>query len=89
MLEARFHQDAISIGRDPAVDLKLDGDAVSGRHCAIEIFPAGEAFIRDLGSTNGTWVNGGQVSWARLRIGDRIRVGNHTLRFSTRATKAS
>jgi len=88
-MEARFHQDAVTIGRDPSVDLSLDGEAVSGRHCAIEIFPAGEAFLRDLGSRNGTWVNGGEVTWARLRVGDRIDVGRHKLRFSTRTPKTS
>ncbi len=87
VFEGRFHQDAVTIGRDPTVDLNLEGEAVSARHCAIEVFPAGEAFLRDLGSTNGTFVNGGRVTWARLRNGDRITVGRHTLRFSLRAPR--
>jgi S1-C subfamily serine protease len=66
------------LGRHPEVDLPFDpnGDLeVSGRHA--ELRPAGDAWtIRDLGSRNGTFVNGERIGDARpLGAGDRVRLG--------------
>jgi S1-C subfamily serine protease len=69
---------AISIGRDPACELTLDGktvQAVSWRHARIDLHPHG-ASLTDLGSTNGTYVNDKKVEGkAPLRVGDRIQLG--------------
>ena len=68
----------IVVGRDPgAADVVLDGDAeISRRHAAFS--PAGAGLtVRDLGSINGTLVNGEQiVGTVALRTGDRIEVGS-------------
>ena len=67
----------IVVGRDPgAADVVLDGDAeISRRHAAFS--PAGTGLtVRDLGSINGTLVNGEQiVGTVALRTGDRIGSG--------------
>ena len=48
---------------------------VSRRHCLVEVDDGGTVWVRDLGSLNGTWVNGRRVERARLGAGDRLRVG--------------
>ncbi len=64
----------VVIGRDPRCDVVLADPVVSGRHA--QITPAaGGCWLTDLGSTNGTFVNGQRVQQAFLRPGDRIRVG--------------
>jgi pSer/pThr/pTyr-binding forkhead associated (FHA) protein len=57
-------------------DIVLVDPEVSRRHAIVLATPAGPA-IEDLGSTNGTWVNGERISGAhRLRMGDVVRFGN-------------
>jgi two-component system, cell cycle response regulator len=71
------------IGRDPQVaGLVLVDPAVSARHCSVE--PDGESGFRvlDLGSRNGTFVNGEKVAERSLVEGDKIFVGETVLRFS-------
>ena len=62
------------LGRGEDVDIQILDSGLSRQHCCIE--KAGEDyFVRDLGSTNGTWVNGKQVERCQLKPGDRIRIG--------------
>jgi pSer/pThr/pTyr-binding forkhead associated (FHA) protein len=61
----------IEIGRGPECGLVLDEPEMSRRHAMIEV-TAHEIFLRDLGSTNGTFVNGVQVRDAVLHPGDQI-----------------
>src|SRR2546428_992907 len=69
----------LSIGRSPTSDVVLDDDRVSRRHARIESTPDGLR-LRDLGSRNGSRVNGKRVEGARhLRSGDEIAIGNATL----------
>lgn len=70
--------DFATLGRHPSSDLQFDPERdtdVSGRHAAV--FRQGGGYvIRDLGSTNGTWVNGARIRSDRaLEPGDRIRLG--------------
>src|SRR5262245_40556795 len=63
------------IGRDPQCQLRPASPAVSKQHCAVAIRD-GKVFVRDCGSTNGTFVNGEQVAADReVNSGDRLRVG--------------
>ncbi len=64
----------VVLGRDPACTVPLPAEDVSRRHARIAPDGDGHA-VTDLGSTNGTWVNGVQVETRRLAAGDRIRVG--------------
>jgi len=71
---------ALSIGKDPASGLCLPDAAVSRNHCVVEKRHEGY-LIRDLGSTNGTFVDGTRVREAYLRPGSRLQVGNVILLF--------
>ncbi len=61
----------IEIGRGPDCGLVLDEPEMSRRHAMIEVTP-GEIYLRDLGSSNGTFVNGVQVRDAVLHPGDQL-----------------
>ena len=61
------------VGRHPACDAWLESRRVSRRHCCL-IRAEGEVFVRDLGSTNGTWINGHRVDEGRLRPGDELAI---------------
>lgn len=73
----------ISIGRGPENVVPLLDEKASRRHCTIE--PLGDAawIVRDLGSRNGTWLNGHRVRYAELRPGDALRAGGTELVFRT------
>lgn len=66
------------IGRGADAGLRLDSQSVSRRHCQL-ISTADQAYIEDLGSTNGILVNGQKRRMHRLEAGDKIVVGDHTL----------
>jgi pSer/pThr/pTyr-binding forkhead associated (FHA) protein len=69
------------IGRDASCDLTVDDPKVSGEHA--EIIRSGSSFVlRDLGSTNGTYVNGERVDGRRrLHEGDRLQIGDTELEY--------
>jgi pSer/pThr/pTyr-binding forkhead associated (FHA) protein len=68
--------------RDLHPEIACDWDgAVSHRHAKIELSPDGDAFLVDVGSTNGTMLNGQLISAdtpMKLKDGDRISLGNRT-----------
>ena len=64
----------LTIGRESANDLVIDHPLASRRHARLEHDESGY-FVRDLESTNGTYVNGERVARAVLKDGDRLRVG--------------
>lgn len=71
------------IGRDESCDVVVDLDTVSRRHCRIAACAEGLS-VRDLGSTNGTWVDDEAVApyaGRTLRSGDRLRVGGAIFKF--------
>jgi diguanylate cyclase (GGDEF)-like protein len=70
----------IEVGRDTGCALLLTDASVSRRHARLA-FVDGALRVEDLGSRNGTRVNGKDVREARLRPGDRLEVGNVSLRF--------
>ncbi len=63
------------IGRSPANDFTINDPSVSGAHCEI-VVEARSVRLKDLGSTNGTFVNQTPVQEALLRPGQRIRLGS-------------
>ena len=77
------------LGRGKSADIQLIDDRVSREHCAIE--PEGEGYrLSDLGSRNGTWLNGEKIESAALKAGDRLIVGESVFSFepSTKALRA-
>jgi len=73
-----------TIGRDPSADIVLDDPGISRRHSEIRVTSDGPhlvASIRDLASTNGTFVNGERITSTRLVDGDRLTVGRTSVTF--------
>jgi serine/threonine-protein kinase len=69
--------DSFLIGRNPDAHLYLPDDRYFSRnHCLLEINPP-RAFVRDLRSTNGTYLNGQRITDAFLNNGDRIQCGRN------------
>jgi diguanylate cyclase (GGDEF)-like protein len=71
------------IGRDEDADLMVPVDGVSRVHCQLSVRD-GMVWLRDLGSTNGTWVNGGELQEGQefvLRSGDRIELVGVVFKF--------
>jgi pSer/pThr/pTyr-binding forkhead associated (FHA) protein len=70
------------IGRDGA-DIPLDDPKISRKHAEIGLYGPGSFFVRDLASTNGTFLNGRRIrDRQELKHEDAIRVGDVTLQFS-------
>jgi hypothetical protein len=70
---------ALHVGRGDEADVQLLDPAVSRSHAVIDV-DDGHATVRDLGSTNGTYVNGKRVATATLMPGDVVTLGKTNLR---------
>src|SRR5688572_28455415 len=68
------------IGRKPHNDIQIDNLAVSDEHAAI-ITILNDSFVEDLGSTNGTEVNGKPIKKHFLQNNDVIEIGKHKLKY--------
>jgi pSer/pThr/pTyr-binding forkhead associated (FHA) protein len=78
--EVLLTQEVLSIGRQAGSDLMLDQGNASRHHARIE--RVGDEFrLRDLGSTNGTWLDSQRIDERLLRNGDTIRIGSARLVF--------
>src|SRR6185436_6080920 len=69
-----------TIGRKPHNDIQIDNLAVSGEH-AIIMTILNDSFLEDLGSTNGTLVNGQSVKKHFLQSNDTIEIGKYKLKY--------
>ena len=67
------------MGRAPDTQLQVEDDGISRKHCKITMAPNGHFQLVDLGSTNGTFLNGIKVNVATLQDGDKIQVGSNTV----------
>ena len=69
------------IGRDRGCAVQIDADSVSRHHARLNV-TGREASIEDLGSKNGTWVDGERIhGTAPLTDGTSVRLGSETVRF--------
>jgi hypothetical protein len=68
------------LGRSPACQLVFADDTVSRRHAELR-FAEGRWMLRDLGSSNGTWVNGRRVMEAEVAPGDELQLGALAIRI--------
>ena len=79
--EIELQQGEFSIGRNHGNSLQLEDGVVSGEHAVIVLEPSPympelmDIIIRDLDSTNGTYVNGSRIQEQRLKHGDVIGIG--------------
>ena len=72
------------LGRDDSADIILDDPGISRRHSELRVTTDGPHFVttvRDLGSTNGTFVNGERITSEHLEDGDRVTVGRTSITF--------
>jgi len=76
------------IGRKAHNDIQIDNLAVSGEHAAI-ITILNDSFIEDLGSTNGTMVNGKPIKKHFLQNNDVVEIGKHRLKYFNDAPQAA
>ena len=75
-----YDRDIIKIGRLSSAHLCLDDEKVSRIHSVIEVAPDGTLSIIDMGSVEGTFVNGKRVNKGALQFGDEVKVGNTTIK---------
>ena len=80
--EFRISQSVTNIGRGTEADIQIDDTSVSRLHCSIVL--GSDVLIRDLGSTNGTVVDGTRSTETILRDGSIIKIGNITLTYKSR-----
>ena len=71
----RLNRVLVVVGRHPDCDARLVSPRVSRWHCCMTEVD-GEVWVRDLGSTNGTWIDGLRVSSGRLRIGNVLAIAH-------------
>ena len=73
-----------TVGRSTTADFILDAGMVSRFHCRLTVSADGKVEIRDLDSTNGTFVNDKRVRRGELAEGDRLRIGRVELVMTKR-----
>ncbi|OGT81407.1 MAG: hypothetical protein A3H91_06715 [Gammaproteobacteria bacterium RIFCSPLOWO2_02_FULL_61_13] len=78
--EYELNKERLTVGRKPDNDIQIDNLAVSGKHAMI-ITILDDSFLEDLGSTNGTYVNGKLIKKHALKDGDVIAIGKHELKY--------
>lgn len=79
-------QDEVTIGRQTGNTIVLSSSKVSKRHCSIQVTPT-DVILKDLGSSNGTFVNGILTKQKKIKPGDRISVGEFVLELVEPAKK--
>ena len=80
MKEITLSKERTTIGRKPSNDIQIDNLAVSGEHAVI-VTILNDSFLEDLGSTNGTLVNGNMVKKHFLQNNDIIELGKYKLKY--------
>ena len=74
------------MGRGTVADFIVDASLVSRLHCRFDLDERDGLNVEDLGSTNGTWVNGRKVERAPLLAGDVIKIGRVEFRVRPEAS---
>jgi len=82
--EISLEKERVTIGRKAHNDIQIDNLAVSGEHALI-VTILNDSFLEDLGSTNGTLVNGNPIKKHILQNNDVIEIGKYKLKFVSEA----
>jgi pSer/pThr/pTyr-binding forkhead associated (FHA) protein len=85
--EVPLNKERITIGRKPQNDIQIENLAVSGEHARVMTI-LNDSFLEDLGSTNGTLVNGAPVKKHFLQDSDVVEIGKYKLKFVVEAPAA-
>jgi len=75
----KLDKSEVVLGRSSECQFQVDDDGISRRHAKVCIAPDGKFQVIDLGSTNGTYLNGTRVDSAVLKDGDKIQIGSNTV----------
>ena len=86
--EISLSKERTTIGRKPHNDIQIDNLAVSGEHAVI-VTILNDSFLEDLGSTNGTLVNGQPIKKHFLQPNDVIELGKYKLKYINEAPKVA
>src|SRR6266850_634119 len=86
--EIPLTKERTTIGRKPHNDIQIDNLAVSGEHAVI-VTILNDSFLEDLGSTNGTVVNGSPIKKHFLQNNDVVELGKYKLKFVGEAAPAA
>ena len=82
--EVPLDKERIMIGRKPSNEIQIENLAVSGEHaCIVTIL--NDSFLEDMGSTNGTLVNGNPIKKHNLQNNDVIEIGKYKLKYIAEA----
>ncbi len=68
----------VTVGREEG-DILLGDPLVSRKHAAFEVFGCHHIVVKDLASTNGTYLNGRLIAYSKLNNGDKIKIGSTIL----------
>jgi pSer/pThr/pTyr-binding forkhead associated (FHA) protein len=79
-------KERMSIGRKSHNDIQIDNLAISGEHAVI-VTILNDSFLEDLGSTNGTLVNGAPIKRHFLQNGDSVELGKYKLKYVSEAVQ--
>jgi two-component system cell cycle response regulator len=75
----KLDKSEVVLGRSSECQFQVDDDGISRRHAKVCLAPDGKFQVVDLGSTNGTYLNGTRVDAAVLKDGDKIQIGSNTV----------
>jgi predicted component of type VI protein secretion system len=86
--EIPLTKERMTLGRKPHNDIQIDNLAISGEHAVI-VTILNDSFLEDLGSTNGTFINGQSVKKHFLQNGDLIELGKYRLKYVSETLQAA
>ena len=85
-MRVELGQKPVVIGRVPPADLVIDDSQISRKHCRVSLV-LDEVYVADLGSSNGTMVDGKRISTGLLPAGARLQIGGHVIEHEFRSRK--
>jgi pSer/pThr/pTyr-binding forkhead associated (FHA) protein len=83
-----LHTDRTSIGRVEDNTFQIADPSISSRHCEVQL-RGGEIFIRDLNSTNGTFINDARITESVLKPGQILKLGQVELKLEVEGAAAT
>src|SRR6476661_2571265 len=86
--EVQLTKDRTTLGRRPYNDIVIDNLAVSGEHAILQM-TGNEVHLEDLGSTNGTYINGKAVKKQLLQNNDTVEIGKYKIKYINEAAAAT
>lgn len=89
VLRRELNLETVRVGRAPTNEVALESMAISREHCVFRRDPRGTWTVQDLGSANGTFLNGARVAQAELRTGDAVSVGPFTISIRAGGAEAA